>query len=121
MAARMESTGARGCIQLSQSTADILISAGKDHWVRPREDVVNVKGKGLVETYWLETLASKTAFDSNQSVRSEVTRSSTGTVGAVDAVTTRLVGWMSEVLVDYVKKIVSQHFKGFLCMDATAL
>jgi class 3 adenylate cyclase len=46
VAARMESNGMRGRIQASQSTADYLISAGKGHWVKAREDLVEAKGKG---------------------------------------------------------------------------
>lgn len=53
-AARMESTGMRDMIQISQSTADLLNEGGKGHWVRPREELVNAKGKGSMQTYWLE-------------------------------------------------------------------
>ena len=35
-AARMESTGKRNRIQVSQTTADLLAEAGKAHWVQPR-------------------------------------------------------------------------------------
>jgi class 3 adenylate cyclase len=51
-ASRMESTGLKGCIQLSQQTTDILIEAGKGYWVTPREDKVEAKGKGEMQTYW---------------------------------------------------------------------
>jgi class 3 adenylate cyclase len=37
-AARMESTGLRDKIQVSQETADLLIAAGKTSWVTQRED-----------------------------------------------------------------------------------
>jgi 3'5'-cyclic nucleotide phosphodiesterase/Adenylate and Guanylate cyclase catalytic domain len=52
-ASRMESTGIKDRIQISQETADELIAAGKVHWLTPREDKVIAKGKGEVETYWL--------------------------------------------------------------------
>ena len=52
-AARMESTGKPGQIQLSQETADLLVSAGKERWIRPRDDRVQAKGKGILQTYWL--------------------------------------------------------------------
>lgn len=52
--ARLESTGARDKIQLSQETADLLLAAGKSHWIRAREEKVNAKGKGELQTYWLE-------------------------------------------------------------------
>jgi hypothetical protein len=51
-AARMESNGCVGRIQVSQSTADLLFANGKGHWLTPREDLVKAKGKGLLQTYW---------------------------------------------------------------------
>ena len=42
----MESTGQRDKIQVSQETADLLLGAGKTHWVTQREDKVIAKGKG---------------------------------------------------------------------------
>ena len=54
MASRMESTGQTSKIQVSQETADLLIQAGKSGWVSPRSDLVSVKGKGQMQTYWVE-------------------------------------------------------------------
>lgn len=48
-ASRMESTGQRGKIQLSQETADLLVSAGKTEWLSLREDKVVAKGKGEMQ------------------------------------------------------------------------
>jgi hypothetical protein len=52
-ASRMESTGEPNRIQLSQATANSLTELGKDGWIRKRQDLVQAKGKGLVQTYWL--------------------------------------------------------------------
>jgi class 3 adenylate cyclase len=52
-ASRMESTGERHRIQLSQETAELLIAAGKKSWTKPREDLVEAKGKGRLQTFWL--------------------------------------------------------------------
>lgn len=52
-ASRMESTGQRNRIQASQATADLLILAGKSNWIQSREELVNAKGKGQVQTYWI--------------------------------------------------------------------
>ncbi|KAG7370730.1 PAS domain containing protein [Nitzschia inconspicua] len=52
-AARMESTGREGCIQLSETTAKLLRDAGKSQWITAREDKVIAKGKGVLQTYWL--------------------------------------------------------------------
>ena len=45
-AARMESNGQRGRIHVSQATADLLKTGGKEHWLRKRDDLVEAKGKG---------------------------------------------------------------------------
>lgn len=52
-ASRMESTGHANKIQISQETAEKLILGGKKHWVRQREEMVSVKGKGKLQTYWV--------------------------------------------------------------------
>merc|ERR1712038_640808 len=53
-ASRMESTGAPNMIQVSEETATILKNEGFEKWLRPRDDLVHAKGKGLLQTYWLE-------------------------------------------------------------------
>lgn len=53
-AARMESTGEPNLIHASQNTADLLVAAGKFSWVTARDDVVSVKGKGAMNTFWLK-------------------------------------------------------------------
>ena len=45
-ASRMESNGQKGRIQVSQSTADEFIKAGKQSWLVARTETVSVKGKG---------------------------------------------------------------------------
>ena len=69
-AARMESTGKREKIQCSQSTADVLTEAGKGHWVKPREEKVHAKGKGELQTYWLEVTATQRRTSNETSVAS---------------------------------------------------
>jgi class 3 adenylate cyclase len=53
-ASRMESLCLPGRIQVSQQTADLLFAAGKSEWLRARKSFVHAKGKGKVQTYWLE-------------------------------------------------------------------
>ena len=50
----MESTGSPNKIQMSQDTADLLIAAGKSQWLTARKEKVNAKGKGELQTYWLD-------------------------------------------------------------------
>jgi class 3 adenylate cyclase len=52
-ASRMESTGLKNKIQISQETADLLCAAGKRDWIAPRGDRVFAKGKGELSTFWL--------------------------------------------------------------------
>jgi hypothetical protein len=52
-AARMESTGVRDKIQISQETAELLYAAGKSSWVAPRAEKIVAKGKGELQTYWV--------------------------------------------------------------------
>ena len=53
-ASRMESTGIRNRIQISKQTADCLSKMGYSSWFQPREDLVHAKGKGYLQTFWLE-------------------------------------------------------------------
>ena len=53
-AARMENTGERNRIQMSQATADLLQAAGWGQWAVPRSETVYIKGKGDMQTYWMQ-------------------------------------------------------------------
>lgn len=56
-------------IHLSAETAQLLMTAGKGHWVQPREDKVHAKGKGEMSTFWLKANAWNNP-DSNEDVSS---------------------------------------------------
>ena len=49
--------GAPNKIQASESTALLLRQAGKEHWVSAREERITAKGKGTVQTYWIDVAA----------------------------------------------------------------
>ena len=55
VASRMESTSTPGRIQLSQTAAEMISKQASDlrHLICPRLDVQNIKGKGLMTTFWL--------------------------------------------------------------------
>jgi hypothetical protein len=53
-AGRMENTGVRNRIHLSQETANCLIDQGKGHWLKPRTGIVPAKGKNVMQTYWID-------------------------------------------------------------------
>jgi hypothetical protein len=52
-ASRMEGTGMGNCIQVSGTTAELLKKFGKGGWLIPRDELVEVKGRGAIQTYWL--------------------------------------------------------------------
>jgi len=52
-AARMESNGIKNKIHCSTETAEELIRLGKEKWIEKREDMIEAKGKGKLQTYWI--------------------------------------------------------------------
>lgn len=118
----MESTGVKSKIQISQATYDLLVQARKEHWLRPREEMVQAKGKGMMQTYWLNPTIGKKD--------SSVTVSSTSDVGSEGAALEifgrnstildpteprhtikqkRLVDWITDILQDNLKNVVSHR------------
>ena len=69
-AARMESTGERNKIQVSQKTAELLIAAGKGEWIKPRDSLVVAKGKGKLQTFWLSPRTRSTGSQSGSHTNS---------------------------------------------------
>ena len=65
-ASRMESTGRINMIQVSPQTAKLLKEEGLGKWVVPRENLVAVKGKGEMQTYWLIRSGSSTSSTLSQ-------------------------------------------------------
>ena len=118
----MESTGFPGKIQVSHTTASLLTAAGKTSWLKPREDAVQAKGKGVLNTFWLRPTAALQdhgSFHSGQSDNSEtastekVEENSDRLSEMASASQARLVGWMTETLMEQLKKIVRMFLSGF--------
>jgi hypothetical protein len=94
----MESTGLRNRIQISQQTADLIMEGGKENWIAPRRDLVEVKyvvvklsflaapfwlpmssikltltffyrGKGKIKTFWVLTRRQHIRTDARNSGR----------------------------------------------------
>jgi Adenylate and Guanylate cyclase catalytic domain len=111
----MESTGKADQIHISSATADILIAAGKNHWVCAREEVVEAKGKGCLQTFWLnvdsgrkEMRSSGEQESTGHSMTLSDSRSENDAIGKSDfAKRDRLVNWMVELLSGQVRKLVS--------------
>ena len=135
----MESTGQGNRIQLSQSTADLLIKAGKASWIQARRDQVDVKGKGIVQTYWavhstgrddisVHTGRSSGVSSAISTLEDEDDAAVTGFEDAFDvwedenmknvftlppmsktAKKKRLVSWMVDMMAQNLKRIVAQR------------
>lgn len=108
----MESTGQRDRIQCSQATADILIESGKGHWVNARENKVQAKGKGELQTYWIEITSSGRRASEDMSLQSGDGVGQSKIWGAEDeipeVVTQRA---KHQRLIDYNVDLLAQHLK----------
>ena len=116
-AARMESTGLPNMIQVSQATADLLIAASKEHWIKPRDEQVFAKGKGHMSTYWLSIGNERSCSRRSASSRSQGSEvcDSTDSVNidenavVSNSKTKRLVDWNVQVLLRFLKIIVARR------------
>ncbi|CAB9524421.1 Receptor-type guanylate cyclase gcy [Seminavis robusta] len=48
-------------IQVTEQTADLLKERGKENWLRPRSEKVDLKGRGVVQLYWVHPHANEAA------------------------------------------------------------
>lgn len=53
-ASRMESTSVGGKIQVSAETAELIRLDRRGQWLVKRDGMITAKGKGLLQTYWVE-------------------------------------------------------------------
>lgn len=117
-ASRMESTGMRGKIQVSQETGDLLMAAGKSHWLKPREEAVVAKGKGELKTYWLDPTKKRRPAKQGKDIRvaPEIAINGGGThiekpasPGDVpfDDKYARLIDWNVDVLLHHLARVIS--------------
>jgi hypothetical protein len=88
-------------LHVSQSTAELLIAAGKSHWVVKRPDKVEAKGKGSMQTYWVEPSANG-ASGSQSSDGLDMASDS-------DGKTKRLLAWNVDILRGLIKQIVARR------------
>jgi hypothetical protein len=106
-ASRMESSGVANKIQVSAETKRLLEESGKGHWLQRRQDIVVAKGKGLMETYWLNPRAKRgSSVTSDQSHEKEVL---TLTPKTNSKKQDRLVDWNVDLLVSHMKKIAARR------------
>lgn len=111
------SLGTKNKIQISQSTYDLLVAAGKETWTRPRSDQVTAKGKGVLKTYWLDPRPGKGAGSAAGSSDSGCSDSAGAPSNKPDtlfvmnkkrvAKQERLVAWIVDMLGQYLLKVVT--------------
>uniref|UniRef100_A0A7S2YNJ0 Uncharacterized protein n=1 Tax=Entomoneis paludosa TaxID=265537 RepID=A0A7S2YNJ0_9STRA len=113
-ASRMETKGQANKIQISQETADLLTENGKGHWIQQRKDLIVAKGKGQMQTYWLDLKtddnAKSTTSGSTNNEQTDVAHKQSSVVERVqqkqashverglETKATRLVNWNVQIL-----------------------
>jgi hypothetical protein len=109
------STGAKNKIQISQSTADLLIRANKGRWVEPRKDAVKAKGKGILHTFWMMPQGKKSS-DSNSNLDNEDHHAVHKELGDsptkeddILAKEGRLIAWVTSLLEENIKRVVARR------------
>jgi hypothetical protein len=102
----MEQTGIANKIHASQATADLLIAAGKQHWVTRRRDSVTAKGKGIMQTFWVEPKQYDALGSESSAASSESEDVITG--NKLD----RLVDWNIELLGRLLKDVIAAREGG---------
>jgi hypothetical protein len=130
-ASRIETTGERDRIHVSESTAQLLLEAGKKSWLQKRDEVVTAKGKGDMTTYWLliskggknmdqsfATLSSHSGGRSVSSTSSSVQEfggsvadlnAKISTRNSADTRMHRLVQWNVDVMQRFLRKIEAKR------------
>jgi hypothetical protein len=104
----MESHGKAGLIQVSQATATLIQDAGKGQWLRKREDKIKAKGKGQLETYWVNP-SNRLREGARSSTRSVMSTNVSAISEQEAAQRERLVNWNVDLLSRLIKSIVLQR------------
>merc|ERR1712241_687796 len=120
-AARMESNGIRNRIHISEETAMLLKEAGKEHWLIPREETIQAKGKGELSTYWV--FEKRNRRSSCSCASTVVSTDSEGSYESNDPVLTpviamkslsydrrrRLIDWNVDLFAGSIRKIIARR------------
>jgi class 3 adenylate cyclase len=102
-AARMEHSGKRNRIQVSQETADLITEAGKGHWIFQRID--DVASRGGIQTYWVEPQSNAQEAKLKNAAPTRVAAKP----GAPADNSQRLIDWNVDILKRLLKRIVARR------------
>ena len=105
-AARIETSGIRNRIHVSEHTANYIKEADLESWISPRDEIVSLKGKGKVSTFWLHHQSFRVASNTNVN---EVNSKEDFEEAAVERRIQRCVDWSSELLCQLLKSIVAHR------------
>lgn len=115
-AARMESTGEAGRIHVSEETAKLLEVRGKGRWLTPRATSIVAKGKGTLQTYWVNrrsgdgSVISGSNKGESQNLAKDLTVANGGSAWLkLDPKLQRIVDWNTELLLKLLKQIVARR------------
>lgn len=94
------------CIYVSPDTANLLIEGGKRHWITKREDVVTIRGKTDIISYWIKS--------ENITIPKERSDDNSVTDSDVDASQSRdrferLIEWNVGTLLRLIKEIAANR------------
>uniref|UniRef100_A0A7S2YKF8 Phosphodiesterase n=1 Tax=Entomoneis paludosa TaxID=265537 RepID=A0A7S2YKF8_9STRA len=109
-AARMESTGYRNRIQVSEETANALKAHGKADWLKARTDTVVAKGKGELQTMWVacdDKTRQLGMFDEIDGISGHV-KTKVPQTSVADRYG-RLIAWNCDILSKIMKQIIARR------------
>jgi class 3 adenylate cyclase len=120
---QMLTSGKSNKIHLSVETAELLNLAGKHEWISPRNDLVVVKGKGAMSTFWIKPKACLAAREpckmGNDTASLSDTDSESWEEASVDQRVAAMkpggsdfqnrVDWNYNILLEYLKKIQARQ------------
>jgi hypothetical protein len=75
--------------------------------VKPREDKVEAKGKGMLTTFWLNPATKRGSSTASSETGSISQAAPLQQLASTIEKKDRLVDWMVELLIEHIKKIVS--------------
>ena len=112
VASRIESAGLAGRIHVSPATAQELRLQGKDHWLMERPDVVHLRGKGQVQTFWAVPRSkgqSASTFSGTGHSDSDHEKQELDGEGAGSEKVERLIDWNVEMLLQHLQPVVNSR------------
>lgn len=106
--ARVEQTGLPGKIQVSKQCAELIAEGGKGHWLAKRSDDILVKGKGVLQTYWVNVKRNVRGNKFSESGNSSFDYS-LDDIQISDSRQERLITWNMEQLAAILQQVVTRR------------